>query len=167
MCGYRNLAGTPCKSVTGAGVIASTLQLGRGGQLYGPSAGELDTTLAGEELLLIDFQTLRIVRGDLSPVRTIPTPSALEAWDFDRVSLADLDGDGVHEIVAVSRDLPEPSGNSYRPFASLYVYRASGQLFSANYPVRLTSPQMPGGSFFADTLAVDLNGDGRKEILVA
>ena len=157
-------AGVPIRSITAAGVIVNTAQLDRSNTLE-PSAGELDTSLAGQEVVIADFRRLRILRADLTPVREITT-APLEAFDFDRVSLADLDGDGTMEIIALARDIVDPTSGFYRPFGSLYVFRGNGQLYSPNYPIRLTSTRMPNGNQGADAAAVELNGSGNKEIVI-
>ena len=157
-------AGVPLRSITAAGVIVNTAQLDRSNILE-PSAGELDTSLAGQEVVVADFRRLRILRADLTPVREITT-APLEAFDFDRVSLADLDGDGTMEIIALARDIVDATGAGYRPFGSLYVFRGNGQLYSPNYPIRLTSTRMPNGNQGVDAAAVELNGSGSKEIVI-
>ena len=168
--GYSNAgvggvpAGVPIRSITAAGVIVNTAQLDRSNTLE-PSAGELDTSLAGQEVVVADFRRLRILRADLTPVREITT-TPLEAFDFDRVSLADLDGDGTLEIIALARDIDDPASGFYRPSGSLYVFRGNGQLYSPNYPIRLTSTRMPNGNHGADAAAVELNGSGNKEIVI-
>ena len=115
--GYSNAgvggvpAGVPIRSITAAGVIVNTAQLDRSNTLE-PSAGDVDTSLAGQEALIADFRRLRILRADLTPVREITT-APLEAFDFDRVSLADLDGDGTMEIIALARDIDSPTSGFY------------------------------------------------------
>jgi subtilisin family serine protease len=127
------------------------------------SVGELDPAF-GEEILIPDYKSLRIHSRDLIPYRAITSPRQ-ERFGRDQTSLADLDGDGVHEIVALAADT-DPSGDFFTGGGSLQVYRADGTFYSSRYPIRFVPPN--GGARYntAHALAVDLDGDGRKEILL-
>jgi subtilisin family serine protease len=164
-CGWINTAGTPCWSFSADGSAVNAVQLDIGSQGAGPSAGNLDG-LPGDEVLIPDHRRLRIVSPDLVPVREIVTPRE-ESFSNGRVSLADLDGDGTMEIVALVRDTVAGAGLWFRWSGTLQVYRADGTLYSASYPIPLTSPRMPNGIGAEDAIAVDLDGDGDKEVLVA
>ena len=158
LCG-SNEGGVSCHSFHDFQTGASTsVDLGLWSQSP-PVAGDLDPA-PGEEVLVTDGQSLRIFSASLVPIRAI-TISFAQFFAADHTSLADLDGDGTPEILALSRTGPGTSG-------SLNVFRANGQSYNSNvYPVTL---QAPSGSSFtaqAGAVAADLDGDGRKEILVA
>jgi hypothetical protein len=75
--------------------------------------------------------------------------------DVDLVALADLDGDGALELLAAGRGRHEPEGQ-----ASLYVGRGEGGRFS--FTRETLAMAEPSG-----ISAVDVDGDGRLEILLA
>ena len=159
-CGFLGLSSNSCHSFAIDG--SSTVTPLQKGSYFPPSAGNLDG-LPGDEVVVADNKSLRILSADLSTtLLTIVGPQA-EFFGIDPTSLADLDGDGTPEIItAVHNDVggfPSQSG-------SLQVYRANGQLFSPNYPVVLSSPTT-GAYQGAVPVAADLDGDGTKEILVA
>lgn len=118
--------------------------------------GLLDAT-AGEELIVSDLSQFRVLQSNNSAY-SIPFPSfpANDVNSFKSITLLeDLDGNGQAELVFV---------RSYQGTAYLYAWKSSGQLLTSNYPV--TYPDSSWLGFPANRiLAVDLDHDGRKEIL--
>jgi subtilisin family serine protease len=164
LCGYAGVIPPPCHSVLATDPsVTSEVRLD-GGSLWPPSAGDLDG-LAGDEVVFADRHKLKVFRADLVPIREI-TITANEIFGIDRVQLADLDGDGRLEILALARQTND-DGLHYQTKGSLYVFRGDGTPFSTNYPVAIGSPQMPNGYDQIDVVTTDLNGDRRKEILLA
>src|SRR6185369_1898145 len=58
-------------------------------------------------------------------------------------------------------------GVTLGPGGRLHVVRANTARFSGNYPVALASPLTPAGFAQASAVVVDLDGDLKKEIVVA
>ena len=150
-----------CRSFDSDGA-GPTLSIERPGDGQ-PVAGELDPA-PGEELVVADGQALHILAADLTPLRDVVSPR-LERFGLHLISLADLDDDGTLEIIAIARKTDATQEGFYFTGA-LHVYRANGQPYSAQYPVDVVSPTSAVGWVEASSLAVDLNGDRRKEILV-
>jgi subtilisin family serine protease len=163
LCGYPNTAGIPCRSFAPDGSSSTTIDIDRG-TYPGPAAGQLDS-LPGEEVVIADHRKIRILTPTLATVREIVTPRQ-ETFTSNRLSLADLDGDGVMEIIAIAR-ATDASGLFMSFTGFLQVYRADGTLSSANYPLTVASPRMPNGVEAVDSLVMDLDGDGQKEILIS
>jgi subtilisin family serine protease/pectate lyase len=134
-----------------------------------PCVGNLDGQ-PGDEAVIADGLTLKIFSSNLSLIRTITASKPRVFWP-DQTLLADLDNDGIPEIIAPARDTQSANGTSYRESGALYVYRADGTLFSDHYPLPITSPLTVSGAFGGfygvQVVAVDLNGDGQKEIVMA
>ena len=167
ICGFHNSGGTSLYSYGLDGSLL-TAPLDFGGQRQ-PCVGNLDG-LPGDEVVLADGPSLKVFSSSLAPVRTI-TPAQPRVFWVDQTILADLDNDGVPEIIAPARDTQSPTGTTYRESGALYVYRADGSLYSNHYPLTITSPLTPTGSYDGfygvQVVAVDLDGDGKKEIVMA
>jgi subtilisin family serine protease len=122
------------------------------GTSFQPPVGELDPS-PGEEIVVGDARLLRIFAADLTQLRSIDA-GAGHVFSSDVTSLADVDGDGALEILAIRRS----NDNSV---AALQVFRGSGEpLAGSPIPVTTAGLELP-------VLAVDLDGDRRKELLVA
>jgi subtilisin family serine protease len=163
-CGRMNEMnlGTGCTSTAADGSQSSVFHA-RGGQ-QPPSAGNLDPA-AGDEVLAVDGASLRIYSARLDYIRDVYMPG--EVFGYYSMMLADLDNDGTHEILAVTRHHDAASG-WYRWTGRLHVYRANGQPYSSRYPMDIVSSLGPDGRHGHVTMvAADLNGDGVKEILLA
>jgi subtilisin family serine protease len=154
LCGSRN-SGAPCRSYAPDGTFTEgPLQSSADFQ---PAIGNLDGQ-PGDEVVAADGGSLKVFSADLTPSLVISTGRP-ERFGVEPVSLADLDNDGIPEILAVAHGTAVPS-------ASLHVYRANGQPFSSRYPLAITSPLTPAGVNETRVMAVDLDGDGRKELVV-
>jgi subtilisin family serine protease len=149
-----------CSSVAADGSATSVAGFDVGPPSEPGAAAGVDPA-AGDEVVVADGGKLKIFAADLTPLREITTTRP-ETFSADRVTLADLDGDGATEIVALARDTD--AGGGWLPSGSLHVYRGNGQLYAAVYPVALSLS--PGGYAQAHAVAADLNGDGRKEVVV-
>jgi subtilisin family serine protease len=163
-CAYPNPTGSSCRSFATDGGSPTVAGL-EFGNYSGPSVGQLDN-LPGDEVLIADGRKLRIFTASLSPIREIVTPRD-ESFTMHRVFLSDLDGDGIMEIIATARSTPPGESGWFYYAGSIHVYRADGTLYSPNYPRALTSPRMPNGLTDMDVIAVDLNSDGQKELVVS
>lgn len=135
-------------------------------QTANPTIGNVDG-LPGEEVVRGLASSIAIYSPTLTLLKTIPHATT-EYFGRDRIYLADLDNDGKMEIISLASipDTTLPTSVQRR----LYVDRGDGQSFSPNYPVGLTPQSDPGPSwkyFMWFLLTVDLNGDGRREIIVA
>jgi hypothetical protein len=146
-----------CQSFTMDGTAATT-ELVEGSE-FPVSVGRLDPA-GGTQAVLADWDRLRIVAANLAPIRDI-MPATPGSFACDQVVLADLDNDGIDEILAVKRD---DIGLGWCAWlGELDVYRADGTLYSSNYPI---TSHFSDGTSSAALVAVDLDGDGRKEIVV-
>jgi hypothetical protein len=93
-----------------------------------------------------------------SPITTFPpTPTS---FCETLVTLADLNGDGVPEILALGTGL---SGSSNL----LYVWTSTGTLVSSNFPIAVSDANDPMGENNTDRVMPLLRGDGHSDILVA
>ncbi|HSY54647.1 MAG TPA: S8 family serine peptidase, partial [Opitutaceae bacterium] len=162
-CNGFSPSGTTCLSYATDGTFAS-VALDQGSDVQ-PAVGPLDGTAAGDEVVISDRFALKIFSANLALVRTITT-GRQQIFGLHLTRLADLDNDGVPEILDVAQD-SDPTGRWYASTGALYVYKSNGQLFSSNYPLTITSPLTPAGFSDVKYIAVDLNHDGRKEIVLA
>ncbi len=165
--GLRNAGGSTTTYSYGADGSAITVPLDVGGDQQ-PAVGDLDGQ-PGDEVVVSDGLTLKIFSSNLTLIRTITAPGTGSPKVFwaDQHILADIDGDGVMEIVAVGRDTDSTDGSSYRVSSGgyLYVFRANGTLYSNTFPVFLAATISNGGLGAAGVRslsAADLNGDGAQ-----
>jgi subtilisin family serine protease len=149
-------SGARCTSVAADGSQYHSTPLIQGG-VYAPSAGDLDPA-PGDEVVVPDGPVIRILSARLETIRVISAPPP-DVFGFALTSLADLDGDGTREILAIST-------TTFRDW-TLHVYRADGSLYSSRYPLRILSPLTPGREQMLSAVAADLDGDRRPEIVVA
>ena len=164
LCGAASAMGSVYRSIALDGSMI-TVPLAHGSEKQ-PCVGNLDGR-PGDEAVVPDALALKIFSGDLTLIRSI-TAVEPRVFGVDQPVLADLDDDGVPEIIAPARDTQSPTGDSYRASGALHVYRADGSLFSPNYPLPIISPLDPSGDFGrVHVVAVDLDGNGRKEIVMA
>ena len=160
---FERVFGSLCHSSAATGITGQAV-LARGSN-GPPLAGDVDPT-PGEEIIVADAETLKIYTATLFLIRQITT-APTETFGSYNTLLADLDDDGTPEILAVARGW-DPAVRWFLPTARLHVYRADGQPFSSRYPMSLESPAAPDGRLeFASVVAADLDGDRRKEVLVA
>ncbi len=142
-------------SADGASLITNTLDHGSYMQ---PAVGNLDG-LAGDEIIVAEWNQLRIFYPDGS---TVILPRSNNAnLQHAMVTLADLDGDGQLEILALGNNLVNSDG-------WLYAWKTNGLMFNANYPLLV-----PDANFdlrdldrAGRILPVDLNVDGIPELLI-
>ncbi len=135
------------------GVVAADLEYGSD---LPPAAGDVDG-LPGDEIVVPDGPRLRLFSSDLSPLRVLGEEAG-KNYSSDQVTLADLDGDGLLEILAVARD----SGGGFG-VGELRAYRGDGRRYSSLSPIPFaTSPFGKMG-----VVVVDLDGDERGEIVCA
>jgi hypothetical protein len=119
-----------------------------------PSIGDIDGDGRPEVVWSTEWE-LQAHRLDGTPVPGFPTARDASRSVRSPLTLADLDGDGVLDIVAVSRD---PGGIS-----TIRVYR-----YESGAPVPLAGwPQAFGDSFPGSSASVgDLDGDHAPEVIV-
>jgi subtilisin family serine protease len=133
------------------------------GSFIKPSAANLDGQ-PGDEVVVPEMRTLHVLTPDLALVRDITTTAA-HVFAVDQIIVSDLDGDGSPEIVAPARDTQLPG--TFRESGALYVYRGDGRLYSSNYPRTITTPTTGTGYGQVNVVAIDLDGDGKKEVVFA
>lgn len=128
-----------------------------GGSFGRIAAANLDG-IDGEELVAGDGWNVDIRKPDLTAIRRFDISDQVKnealLLTYENLTVADLDNDGTPEIIAPGRG--SESG-------ALRIFRADGTPFSTppfpSYPADILSPPC---------VAVgDLDGDGRKEILLA
>jgi len=154
-CGFVQEGQAACQSFAADGSAVRTISVSE----YindAPAAGDVDGH-PGDEVVVWEGNTIRILSPELRPVRTIAT-EPLAQVHLNRHSLTDLDGDGVFEIVTLV-GLPDYAG-------SLQVNRGNGLPFSNLYPVALDTSALSSGLSRMEAVVTDLDGDGRKDIAV-
>ena len=124
-----------------------------GGGYYQVAAANLDGA-PGDEIVVLDGWSLKIFSPRLELQKNVPTPNSMWAWS-GQVVLEDLDNDGVPEIIFTAES------DITRTNCLLLVYRADGTPFFANPPAFTAPISQPGR-----VVAVDLNGDGYKELVL-
>jgi hypothetical protein len=110
--------------------------------LHAPVAASF--RIGGQEKPLLAFCTTRgvyLVDGSLNPLPGFPREGTL----FSQMALADLDGDGVRDLVVFSGQ-------------EVWAVNVAGSLLD-NFPVHLPSP------LASSPLVADVDGDGKPEIV--
>jgi subtilisin family serine protease len=131
------------------------------GPTHQPAVGELNGQ-AGDEIVVPDEFTIKIYSSTFALIRTINNNTQTRFFGNYPLQLVDLDNDGKLEIVTLSFGMISFDEDPSTAADFLYVYKPDGTLFSNNYPAQITQTGF-GTSVF---VAVDLNGDKRKEIVV-
>jgi subtilisin family serine protease len=117
----------------------------------------------GEETIAALGGALQIVKPDMSAVWVLPTKSL--DFEYSLPQVQDVNGDGSKEILALGSD---PATQ----IAYIYAWKSSDQtLLNANFPVQVPDQNTNLGYLnpthsLNRVLAADLDGDGKKEILV-
>jgi subtilisin family serine protease len=114
------------------------------------AAAELDGT-AGDEVVVAELRGLRLISGDGTSSVLDPGPGGDLFWNAS-VVIADLDGDGAVEIVALGRG---PGGAD-----SLYAWEHDGTL-------RHGFPVLVGPAATSRLLVADVDAHAGKEVIVA
>jgi hypothetical protein len=121
-----------------------------------------DEIIVTDDVVPGDWQgpgQIKIFPANAGSAITIFPSVPLSFWDA-LVTLADLTGDGVPEILALAAGL---SGNSNL----LYAWTATGALVSSNFPIAVSDANDTLRSNGSNRVMPLLNDDGRSEILVA
>jgi subtilisin family serine protease len=141
---------------TPAGKPEAHVRLNKGGYTK-PAAGDLEGD-KGEEVVVTEAAALRIFRPDHTSYYARPY-LVTNVGFFEAIPvLEDLDGDGRLEILAV--------GGGFE-VNSLFAWKGDGTRFSRAFPIHFEAQNRPLDLFFGSRVVVaDLDGDGRKEILV-
>jgi hypothetical protein len=130
-----------------------------GGSWTGPAVGDVDPA-PGEETVVGDLNSVRIVRADGTST-VLSTGGVSADFTYASIVLADLNGDGKPEILAVGTNTSTKTGY-------LFAWKQDGTQVTPNFPVAVPD--------YFDTInwggtnrivVVDLFGDGKKEILLA
>jgi hypothetical protein len=141
--------------VDGSSFVTNVLD--HGGYMQ-PAVGDLDGAV-GDEIVSTEGHNLRVFKPDLTTMYSLPSTHNAN-FQETLVTLADLDGDGGLEILALGSDLATSDG-------WLFAWKTNGQLFSTNYPLLL-----PDANFtlrfqeWNRVVPVDLDRDGIPELLV-
>lgn len=104
----------------------------------------------------------------LAPEVTEPADAVLGAGRFGtKVVVADLDGDGLLEVISAAPEADVAGGAGTVPAAGAVWIRTFGGEGFTDDPLLLTSPApVTGGGFGAALQVADLNGDGRPDLAV-
>ena len=116
-----------------------------------PAVGNFDG-LPGDEIAAIENYKLEVFNPDLTSW-FLTTPTGSSGFAFSSILMADINGDGQEEVLAL--------GTTGTNASLLYVWNSSGAQLTTNFPIVVSGP------YLGSILAVDLDGDGKKEILVA
>ncbi len=120
-----------------------------------PAIGDFDG-LPGDEIVAVENNRLQVFRPDLTSSFLNPVPGSGLA--MSQLVIADLDGDGQPEVLGLA---------SLTNASLLHVWTPSGAQLTTNFPVVVPSLNGDNSAFAQNQLlAVDLDGDGKKEILV-
>lgn len=140
--------------VDGSSFTTNTL-LSNGSYLQ-PAVGSVDGA-PGDEVIVGEPGYLQVYRPDFTSY--FLTPSSFVNFQYGQVVLADLDGNGPLDIVALG------SGPSD---AWLLAWKTNNQVFSTNYPVHLpdANSNLKTSLSANRLLALDMDGDGQSELLV-
>jgi hypothetical protein len=153
--------GSSCSLYAGDGSVIK-VDFPRQGPSHQPAVGNLDGQ-PGDEIVVPDEFQIKIFSSTFSLIRTISNNTTTRFFGNYPVQLVDLDNDGKLEIVTLSFGMISFDDDPSTAADYLYVYQADGSLYSANYPALIPQEGF-GTSVF---VAIDLNGDKRKEILVS
>lgn len=117
------------------------------------------TQLLDQKILILDTSG-NIISSFITPASVVSPADRFNTQNGGvQPILADLDGDGIPEIIL-------------QDATSIYVYRADGTLFPG-WPVALDIPAEPGSTFLSLTdyspqpAVGDIDGDGQPDIVVA
>jgi subtilisin family serine protease len=122
-----------------------------------PAAGDLGGDKS-EEVVVAEGAALRIFRPDHTSYYARPYVATDVGFLEAIPVLEDLDGDGRLEILAVGRGFGVDS---------LFAWKSDGTRFSQAFPIHFEARNQALAFFFGSRVVVaDLEGDGRKEILV-
>jgi hypothetical protein len=140
--------------VDGSSFTTNVLSYGGGTQ---PAVADLGGTV-GDEILVAEGLALRVFNPDGSSYALTPTRSS--NFQSSLVTLADLDGDGQLEIIALGTDQMNST-------AWLYAWRTNGLMFSTNYPVQIPDANSDLRAQECNrVIPLDVNADGKPELLV-
>ena len=121
-----------------------------------PAVGNVNGA-PGDEVIVGENGYLQVFRPDFSSYFLVPSSSV--NYLNGSIALSDLDGDGSQDVVALGGS---PSD------AWLMAWNTNGQVTSANYPVHISdaNPSLRGVLSASRIVAVDMDGDGKSEVLV-
>jgi hypothetical protein len=109
----------------------------------------------GDEIAAAESQDVRIIHEDGTSVVAQTSSSNLQ-FGQTLPTLADLDGDGMPEVLACAN-------NATNMGSWVYAWKGDGTLFGTNFPISLPD----GGVLPGQILPVDVDEDGIPELLVA
>jgi subtilisin family serine protease len=136
--------------------------IGYAGTTPQPAVGNLDGQV-GDEIVVPDQFDIKIYSSTFALKRTISNGTTTRFFGLYPLRLIDLDKDGTPEIVTLSQGIISFEDDPSTAADYLYVYKADGTLYSSNYPALIPQTGFGSSSF----TAIDLNGTGRKEIVVS
>lgn len=120
------------------------------------AVGNRGTDLAGALVAVHDVEETSVVTSDVVVVPTAPALADSE--------VADLDGDGLDDLLLTAVDPTLPPGSSFA--GRLVVHPGSASTFLDD-PEYFQLPGAPSGQEVRDVVAGDLDGDERPDVLVA
>lgn len=142
-------------SADGASLTTNDLD---NGSYMQPAVANLDGT-GGDEIIVAEWNQLRVFHPDGS-TSVLPRSNNANCQHV-LVTLADLDGDGQLEVLALGSNLANNDG-------WLYAWTVDGKMFSDNYPLLIPDANFDLRSLdrAGRILPVDMNADGIPELLV-
>jgi len=156
------------RSLSPDGSLATTVALAEGSSDE-PAAGKLDSD-AGDQVLVSYGSNLDIFAADGSSHKTFFQASNI-GFALNQVTLVDIDGDSKLEVLAFGNQLAgssAPGGwDSLAGTGYVYALRGDGQPINANFPIPIADQNLPLAYAAGQrALAGDIDGDGKKEIIV-